>query len=150
MSFRFNGIDDNDEIVRILMQSGLTRQQAGSVAAKEVVKLFAKDNNIGIEALNAQIDEMRKDIINYRMEIINLKSANNKAEELLSRIDAVNDLSDDLTDERAKNALLLYSALIQIGSKKGADIDKIIENAGYIVYAYLGGQAKREQTFIAE
>ena len=150
MSFRFNGIDDNDEIVRILMQSGLTRQQAGSAAAKEVVKLFAKDNNIGIEALNAQIDEMRKDIINYRMEIINLKSANNKAEELLSRIDAVNDLSDDLTDERAKNALLLYSALIQIGSKKGADIDKIIENAGYIVYAYLGGQAKREQTFIAE
>lgn len=44
------------------MQSGLTRQQASSAAAREVVKLFAKDNDIGIEALNAQIDELRNDI----------------------------------------------------------------------------------------
>ncbi len=150
MSFRFNGIDDNDELVKILMQSGLTRQQASSAAAREVVKLFAKDNDIGIEALNAQINELRNEISRYRLEMMSLKSASSKAEELIARIDEVNSISDDLSDERAKNALMLYSALIQVGVRKGADINKIIENAGYIVYAYLGGQAKREQAFISE
>lgn len=34
--------------------------------------------------------------------------------------------------------------------KCGADGPKAINNASYVVYAYLGGQAKREQIFVTE
>jgi hypothetical protein len=32
----------------------------------------------------------------------------------------------------------------------GADANDSVRNTGYVVYAYLGGQAKREITYIAE
>lgn len=55
--------------------------------------------------------------------------------------------SGDLEDSRAKDTIALYSALISVAVKSGADGASAVENAGYILYAYLGGQAARNVNF---
>lgn len=47
----------------------------------------------------------------------------------------------EITDEKALNAIRLYTALLNIGKTAG-DRDMALKNAGYAVYAYLGGQAR--------
>lgn len=49
-----------------------------------------------------------------------------------------------ITEEKAKTVVALYAAILAMNEKVGSDPDTSIKNAGYIVYAYLGGQAKRE------
>lgn len=40
--------------------------------------------------------------------------------------------------------------LLAMNEHAGADATDSVRNAGYVVYAYLGGQAKREITYMAE
>ena len=55
-----------------------------------------------------------------------------------------------ITDDRAKNVVALYGALLSMNERAGADPADAVRNAGYVVYAYLGGQAKREITYTAD
>ena len=55
-----------------------------------------------------------------------------------------------ITDEKARNVVALYAALIGMSEKAGADATEAVRNAGYMLYAYLGGQAKREITYTQE
>ena len=57
---------------------------------------------------------------------------------------------DSITEDRAKNLVALYGALLAMNEKAGAEPTDAVRNAGYVVYAYLGGQAKREVTYTAE
>lgn len=148
MSFRFKDINDADEIIRILMDSGLSRQQAQTSTASHIVDVFTKDSEVGIDVLRAQVNSLKNEVYRCKEEIYRLNNASDKADAIIQSIEESTKLSDEIADEKAKNALMLYSAIIQIGINNGADINKNIENAGYILYAYLGGQAKREQRFI--
>ena len=56
----------------------------------------------------------------------------------------------EITDDRAKNVVVLYGALLSINERAGADATDSVRNAGYVVYAYLGGQTKREITYLSE
>lgn len=55
-----------------------------------------------------------------------------------------------ITDERARNALALFAQILSIAKGAGADAEDAVTNAGYAVYAYLGGQAKRETTYVVD
>lgn len=55
-----------------------------------------------------------------------------------------------ITDEKAKNIVALFAALLNMNLKAGASGDDAARNAGYVVYAYLGGQAKREISYTAD
>ena len=55
-----------------------------------------------------------------------------------------------ITDDRAKNLVALYGALLAMNEHTGADATDSVRNAGYVVYAYLGGQAKREINYMTE
>ena len=56
----------------------------------------------------------------------------------------------EVTEEKAKNLIALYGALLTMNEKCGADGPEAVNNASYVAYAYLGGQAKREQIFVIE
>ena len=47
-------------------------------------------------------------------------------------------------DEKAKNAVAMYGAIIKMNERAGAKGADSVNNAGYVTYAYLGGQAKRD------
>ena len=49
-------------------------------------------------------------------------------------------------DQKAKDAISLYATMLSLGKRYGAQPETIVNNAGYVLYAYLGGQARREIT----
>ena len=55
-----------------------------------------------------------------------------------------------ITDDRAKNIVALYGALLSMNERTGAESANSARNAGYVVYTCLGGQAKREITYRTE
>ena len=56
----------------------------------------------------------------------------------------------EVTDEKARTVISLYGTLLEMTKKTGVKGVDAINNAGYIVYAFLGGQAKREITFTSD
>ena len=48
------------------------------------------------------------------------------------------------------DVVALYGALLSMNERAGAEPADAVRNAGYVVYAYLGGQAKREITYTAD
>ena len=68
------------------------------------------------------------------------------SDNVLAAIEAQKEFGS-ITDEKARNAVALYSALLGMNLRAGADGTEAVRNAGYVMYAFLGGQAKREVSY---
>lgn len=136
------------ELMRRLMAAGLTKQQASSVTAETLVNLFMQDDGkILIKEAQLQVSEMQKTVSDLKAEYKDLQQKiHSISETLLSVVEAQNE-HGVVTDEKAKNVVALYAALLAMNENAGADPNDSVKNAGYILYAYLGGQAKREITY---
>ena len=137
-----------DDLKERLMAAGLTKQQASSATAETLVRLFMSDDGkILIREARQQVSEMQ--------ELVNgLRHDYNKILEKMSTVSAtilsITEAQSEygaITDEKAKNVVALYAALLSMNEKAGADGSDAVRNASYVVYAYLGGQAKRQITY---
>lgn len=134
-----------DELIRRLMAAGLTKQQANSVTAETLVQFFMKDDGkllmreaqLHVAEMQKTVEMLKKDYTDLKQKITGL------SDNLLAITEAQKDYGT-IVDEKAKTVLALYAALIGLNEKAGASGDEAVRNAGYIVYAYLGGQAKRD------
>ena len=140
-----------DDLVRQLMAEGLSKQQASSVTAETLVRLFMKeDGKILIKEAQRQVTEMQALVDGLKAEYDGLlQKIRDVSETLLSVAEAQKE-HGSITDDRAKNVVALYGALLSMNERAGADPADAVRNAGYVVYAYLGGQAKREITYTAD
>ena len=139
------------EMIRRLIEAGLTKQQASSVTAETLVNLFMPDDGKAlIREAKLQVSEMQGMVNSLKKEYYDLKQ---KIEGLSSTLLAITEAQKEygaVTDDQARNVVALYGALVSMGEKAGADPEDAVRNAGYVVYAYLGGQAKREITYTQE
>ena len=140
-----------DDLVRQLMAEGLSKQQASSVTAETLVRLFMKeDGKILIKEAQRQVTEMQALVDGLKAEYDGLlQKIRDVSETLLSVAEAQKE-HGSITDDRAKNVVALYGALLSMNERAGAEPADAVRNAGYVVYAYLGGQAKREITYTAD
>lgn len=140
-----------DDLVRQLMAAGLSKQQASSVTAETLVRLFMKeDGKILIKEAQRQVTEMQALVDGLKAEYDGLlQKIRDVSETLLSVAEAQKE-HGSITDDRAKNVVALYGALLSMNERAGAEPADAVRNAGYVVYAYLGGQAKREITYTAD
>lgn len=140
-----------DDLVRQLMAAGLSKQQASSVTAETLVRLFMKeDGKILIKEAQRQVTEMQALVDGLKAEYDSLlQKIRDVSETLLSVAEAQKE-HGSITDDRAKNVVALYGALLSMNERAGADPADAVRNAGYVVYAYLGGQAKREITYTVD
>ena len=137
-----------DNLIRQLMAAGLSKQQASSVTAETLVNLFMQeDGKILIAEAQRQVSEMRKIVDDLRSEYTNLLQKMSSVSDLLLSISEAQEEHGTITDDKAKNVVALYAALLSMNEKAGADGEDAVKNAGYVVYAYLGGQARREITY---
>lgn len=93
---------------------------------------------------------MRQLVNDLKKEYTDLKR---KVEGLSDTLLAISEAQKEhgvITDEKARNVVALYAALLTMGEKAGADAEDAVRNAGYVVYAYLGGQARRDITYTQE
>ena len=140
-----------DEMIKRLIAAGLSKQQASSVTAETLVNLFMNDNGrILIREAQRQVSEMQALVNSLKAEYTTLLQKMNNISDTILAITEAQDTHGAITDEKAKNVVALYAALLAMNEKAGADGIDSVRNAGYATYAYLGGQAKREITYTQE
>lgn len=137
-----------DDLVRRLVAAGLTKQQASSVTAETLVRLFMPDDGkMLIREAKQQVSEMQSIVDSLRKEYDDLSAKVKQiSDNILAVIDAQKEYGS-ITEDKARNVIALYGALLSMNKKAGAPGDEAVRNAGYVMYAYLGGQAKREITY---
>lgn len=137
-----------DELVRRLMAAGLTKQQANSVTAETLVNLFMNDDGKTLIAeARRQVAEMSKTVRLLTKDYEDLKAKIDSIAGTLITINEAQEQYGSVSDEKAKNIIALYAALLSMNRKAGSSGPDSVINAGYILYAYLGGQAKREISY---
>ena len=140
-----------DELIRRLIAAGLTKQQATSVTAETLVNLFMPDDGkMLIAEAQRQVSEIQRTVNQLKIEFGDLKAKIAGVSDTLLAIAEAQKEHGEVTDEKAKNLLALYGALLTMNEKCGADGPESVHDASYVAYAYLGGQAKREQIFVTE
>ena len=139
------------DLIERLIAAGLTKQQASSVTAETLVNLFMNDDGKTlIREAQQQVSEMHALIKKLRVEYDDLVKKINTVSAVILSVSEAQSEYGLVTDEKAKNIVALYAALLSMNAKAGADGADSVKNAGYILYAYLGGQAKREVSYISE
>ena len=121
-----------DDLVRQLMAAGLSKQQASSVTAETLVRLFMKeDGKILIKEAQRQVTEMQALVDGLKAEYDGLlKKIRDVSETLLSVAEAQKE-HGSITDDRAKNVVALYGALLSMNERAGAEPADAVRNAGY-------------------
>lgn len=134
-----------DDLMRKLMAAGLSKSQATSVTAETLVKLFMPDDGKALIAeAKRQVAEMHDTVSKLQKEYIDLKKDIDNISQVLLSIKDAQDTYGSVSEDKAKEIIALYGALLSMNQKAGVGSSESVQNAGYIVYAYLGGQAKRE------
>ena len=134
-----------DELKEQLMAAGLNKQQVNSSTAKAVVDfLMNADEKILLQEAQRQVNEMKSLVISLRREYSELKKEIESVAGTLLDLAKAQEEHGALTDEKARNAIVMYATLLKMNERAGAKGSDSVETAGYVTYAYLGGQAKRD------
>lgn len=137
----------NDMISR-LMTAGLTKQQATSVTAEALVDLFMPDDGkILIREAQGRVKEMETSVTSLKKDYFELKRRIEGVSDTLLAITQAQEQYGTVTDPKAQNIVALYGALMTMNEKKGVPAAESAASIGYIMYAYLGGQAKRDVSY---
>ena len=131
-----------------LLDAGLTKQQVRSPTAKACAAVFMPDDCKTLyEEAWLQVNAAQTLVSNMKEEQFNVAKQIEKLGQTIAEIASAQDeYNIDSIDERARNALCMYSAILNMNKKVGVSGDESVDAASYCVYAYLGGQAKREIT----
>ncbi len=136
-----------EDLIRQLMAAGLTKQQATSVTTEKLIQIFMKeDGKILISEAKRQVDEMRSLLASLKEDYYDLKKELENVSKSILGVHEAQEQYGEITDEKAKDVVALYSALIAVSQKAGASASESVNAAGFTMYAFLGGQAKREIT----
>ena len=131
-----------------LMNAGLTKQQAMSATAKVCADIFMpEDGKVLMQEAYRHVAEAQRLVNDMKEKQRNVTELIESIGQTVSAIaSAQGEYGFDSLDERAKSALCMYSAILDMNKKVGVSGDESVDAASYCVYAYLGGQAKREIT----
>ncbi len=139
------------ELILQLMNAGLTKQQATSITAETITNLYmADDSKMLIAEAKRQVDEMRETLRALQADYLATKAKMAAVSDNILAITEAQNNFGEITDEKAKNVIALYSAILSMNEKRGADSTEAVKNASFVLYAYLGGQAKREINYLTD
>lgn len=137
-----------DDLKERLIAAGLTKQQATSATAETLVRLFMNDDGkILIHEAKQQVTEMRELVCRLQQDYYSLLEKMKSVSDTILSITEAQNKYGTITDNKAKTVLALYAALLSMNEKAGAEGTEAVRDASYVVYAYLGGQAKRQITY---
>ena len=140
----------SDDMVRQLMSAGLTKQQATSATAETLIDLFMDEGSrVLVMEARQQVAEMKKMLNSLKDEYRDLMKKMEEAAGILAAVSETQKEYGEITDEKAKTVVALYAALLSINDRIGANPTESVRNAGYVLYAFLGGQARRDITYLS-
>lgn len=134
---------------RKLIAAGLNSQQIESKTAKVIVDVLAEDQGLLLAEVKAQVAKAKNaaESAQYRVGELYQRhtEAIEHADRLIEALAAQNDACAELSTDVAKDTLILFTSMLKVcSSYDNVDMGQAIESVGYIMYAMLGGQAKRD------
>ena len=137
------------ELNRKLLSAGLNSQQIESKTAKVVVDVLAEDQGLLLAEVKAQVAKAKNAAESAQYRVGELYHRHTEAIEhadmLIEALAAQNDACAELSTDVAKDTLILFTSMLKVcSSYDNVDMGQAIESVGYIMYAMLGGQAKRD------
>ena len=134
---------------RKLIAAGLNSQQIESKTAKVIVDVLAEDQGLLLAEVKAQVAQAKNaaESAQYRVGELYQRhtEAIEHADRLIEALAAQNDACAELSTDVAKDTLILFTSMLKVcSSYDNVDMGQAIESVGYIMYAMLGGQAKRD------
>ncbi len=138
-----------EELIRQLMAFGLNASQARSATAEKITNFYQSQAGGAaiLDEAKRKVEMMEEMCDSLRSRYEGIVNSMDTISQNLQALTEAQEKAEDLEDSRAKDTIALYSALISVAMKSGADGASAVENAGYILYAYLGGQAARNVNF---
>ena len=134
-----------EEIKEHLMSKGLTKQQVNSATTEALFNiLMNEDGKSLIQEARLQVIEMQNLVSSLREEYRELKKKIEGSMGLLLDMAKAQEEYGHLTDERARNALFFYAAMLKMNIDAGANGSEAVEHAGYDFWSFFGGQARRD------
>ncbi len=132
------------EMIERLMAAGLSKQMASSATAEAITNYYMGENGQAalIKEAHQQVREMRETVRELRSQYDDVVRQMQEVTGTLQGLKEAQEQYGEITDDRARNAIALYLALISVAKKAGADGEDAVENAGYILYAYFGGMPR--------
>ncbi len=132
-----------NDMINFLISKGLTKQQAISATAETTANaLMGENEKMLIREARAQVDEM---IEHYQNLVSQYNSVVKRIDEVSGLMKSVVEAQNEygqITDEKARTVVALTATLLKMFNDSGADEDKSATNVSYIVYAFLGGEAR--------
>ena len=140
---------ETTELNRKLIAAGLNSQQVASKTASVVVDVLAKDQGLLLSEVKAQVEKAKNEAESVQYRVRQLYDRHTEAIEHADRLIEIlakqNDACSELSSNVAKDTLILFTSLLKVcASYPNLDMGQAIESVSYIMYAMLGGQAKRE------
>lgn len=130
---------------KLMKEVGLSKQQVSSRTTEVLVNHFMpNEGKILIQEARQQVAEIHKEAVSLQRKYWQLQEEIKSIADTVVAIKEAQEEYGCVTDDRAKNVLAFYAALLGMNKKAGAPAKESVESAGHIVYAYLGGQAKRD------
>lgn len=132
-------------LVSELMKRGLNKSQANAKSITTIAELLASDNGKAADRYvsdrcNFMIARAESELKKMRETHAKLSDEVESISKTILAIEKSQKEWGEISDQKAKNAISLYAALLAISKEYGGTD---IEGAGYMVYAFLGGQARR-------
>ena len=114
---------------------------------KKLDETMPEDGKVLIQEAKGQVEEMRQILNSMRRDYYELVQKMKEVSDTITAIVEAQEKYGTVGDEKAKNVIALYGALLEMNEKAGALGSDSVRNAGYVLYAYLGGQAKRDVNY---
>ena len=132
-------------LVSELMKRGLNKSQANGKSIATIAELLASDNSKAADRYvsdrcNFMISRAESELKKMRETHSKLASEVESISKTILAIEKSQKEWGEISDQKAKDAISLYAALLAVSKEYGGTD---IGGAGYMVWAFLGGQARR-------
>ena len=132
------------EMEQMLIKRGVPKISVNTKAAHQIVDALMDDYS------REMVDEAKRQVEEQRAITRELKAQYDSINDILVAVTHVEDEYGHIVDEDAKTVVSLYATLLEMNKKACEykyDGMESIRNASYILYAFLGGQARRDITY---
>ena len=141
----------SDWMVNLLTHNGLTKAQATSTTAKTCINVLMQEDGKALMAeAREQVKMMAETVNSLREDYAELAGKLQGISELLLAVKDAQEEYGTISDEKARTVLALYAALLSLHKKEGANVENAVQNVGYVMYAFLGGQARRDVDYVLQ
>ena len=138
-------VPDPEKIYEFLVKNGMTKSQASTASVHNAIDILLR-NDACFELVKTILDDIREKARNGERKLGEIEERFSAISNSIQPILDSQDEFGEITDARARNALTLYASILRLNKDIKTSSDVSVNTAGYVLYAYLNGEQKNNDS----